>query len=65
MRPHFLERGVRKYIVSDEKAVSFVGSGDELLQISKQIGRYAMDNSPRILYTKMTKINIIRKYDKN
>ena len=51
MRPHFLERGVRKYIVSDEKAVSFVGSGDELLQISKQIGKYAMDNSPRILYT--------------
>ena len=49
--PHFLERSIRKYIVSDEKAVSFVGSGDELLQNFKQIGRYAMDNSPRILYT--------------
>ena len=57
--------GIRKYIVSDEKAVSFVGSGDELLQNFKQIGKYAMDNSPRILYTKMTKINIIREYDKN
>lgn len=30
--PHFFERGLRIYIVSDEKAVSFVGSGDELLQ---------------------------------
>ena len=63
--PHFFEKDRRKYIVSDEKAVSFVGSGDELLQNFKQIGKYAMDNSPRILYTKMTKINIIREYDKN
>ena len=55
----------RKYIVSDEKTVSFVGSGDELFEKSEQIVRFAMDNSPRILYTKMTKINIIRKYDKN
>lgn len=31
--PHFFYKGVRKYIVSDEKTVSFVGSGEGLLQI--------------------------------
>ena len=37
--PHFLEKGIRKYIMSDENTVSFVGSGDELLQNFEQIGK--------------------------
>jgi hypothetical protein len=42
---------IRKYIVSDEKTVSHVGSGSELFEVFEQIVTDTMDNLPGILYT--------------